>query len=323
MIKPATHASVAQLRLKSRESSSTNGTTKWNTIDDDADEPSSRRCERSQVPGDLFRQVAGPDDQELREREVGPEHHEREHELAEVVEVSADRPAERAARSAPAARASSRRTRTRQHLADRRTAGRRSSRYQCGSSDITQSIAANVTVRTSRARARRGQRLHLRESIAVAGAVLLARPAVEEATTGRSRSRSRAPCAPGRTWDVEIRRLVLQDRVGRHHLGARPGVERCMPSSERHEQQRHQRQRARRRFEHAADRQPQRPAGQVVQHEERQRSRARCRPEQVADQIGAEELRPGSASHPTRAEREARRADRQRDRLRAVAVGRA
>ena len=43
----------------------------------------------AQVPGDLLGQVAGPDDQELREGEVGPQHHEGEHQLAEVVEVSA------------------------------------------------------------------------------------------------------------------------------------------------------------------------------------------------------------------------------------------
>src|ERR1700724_1729298 len=38
-----------------------------------------------QVPGDLFRRVAGPDDQELREVEVDVQHDEGEHQLAQVM----------------------------------------------------------------------------------------------------------------------------------------------------------------------------------------------------------------------------------------------
>ena len=41
-------------------------------------------CSARHVPGDLARQVLGPDDQELHEREVGPEHHPHQQQVAEV-----------------------------------------------------------------------------------------------------------------------------------------------------------------------------------------------------------------------------------------------
>src|SRR6185437_4269317 len=40
------------------------------------------------VPGDFVLQVAGPDDQELVEREIGPQKREREHQVAEIVELA-------------------------------------------------------------------------------------------------------------------------------------------------------------------------------------------------------------------------------------------
>ena len=41
-----------------------------------------------QIPCDFVRQVARPNDQELRKLHVGPKHHERQQKIAEVVEVS-------------------------------------------------------------------------------------------------------------------------------------------------------------------------------------------------------------------------------------------
>jgi hypothetical protein len=51
-----------------------------------ADEPPAG-LQPVQVPRDLLGQVARPDDQVLGEREVRPQHHEREHQIAEIVEV--------------------------------------------------------------------------------------------------------------------------------------------------------------------------------------------------------------------------------------------
>ena len=70
-------SAAAQLRLMSRDSSSTNGSTKWNATSSRADATASRSGPHA-VVRDLLRQVRRPDDQELREREVGPQHHERE-----------------------------------------------------------------------------------------------------------------------------------------------------------------------------------------------------------------------------------------------------
>ncbi len=41
-----------------------------------------------EIPGNFFRQIARPDDQELGERKVRPHHHQGEQELAEIVQVA-------------------------------------------------------------------------------------------------------------------------------------------------------------------------------------------------------------------------------------------
>ena len=74
------------VRLRSRDSSSRNGTAKWKTIRNSA-----RYCQpllmRVIMYGNLFDQIRGEGQHVLREVEVRPEHHERERQLAEVVEV--------------------------------------------------------------------------------------------------------------------------------------------------------------------------------------------------------------------------------------------
>ena len=72
-------------RLSGLESKTRNGTAKWKRI---KERPihSPAPVEPTHVPGDLLGQVAGPDDQELREREVAPEHRERQEQVAQVVE---------------------------------------------------------------------------------------------------------------------------------------------------------------------------------------------------------------------------------------------
>ena len=71
--------------------------------------PTASRRASAQVPGDLLRQVAAPDDQVLGERHVGPEHGEGQHQVAQVVQpvrastASVHRPAvgQRAPRQRP------------------------------------------------------------------------------------------------------------------------------------------------------------------------------------------------------------------------------
>ena len=74
------------LRFRSRDSSSTNGSAKWRNSTSER-QPLPAAAHAGQVPGRLLGQVARPDDQELREGEVGPQHDEGEQQLAEVVEL--------------------------------------------------------------------------------------------------------------------------------------------------------------------------------------------------------------------------------------------
>ena len=79
-------ASAAVFASPARESRSANGSK--NSTDHEA---SATHCQpprlRSQIPGNFLRQIARPDDEELRERDVGPENHEGEEHVAEIVEA--------------------------------------------------------------------------------------------------------------------------------------------------------------------------------------------------------------------------------------------
>ena len=62
-------------------------------VEDDQEQgdPLPAAARPAEVPGDLLGKVAGPDDQELGERHVGPEHDERQHQVAQVVEPAGGR----------------------------------------------------------------------------------------------------------------------------------------------------------------------------------------------------------------------------------------
>src|SRR5205814_474503 len=55
--------------------------------DEGGADPTPAAGEPPQIPRDLLREVAGPDDQVLRERDIAPEHDEGEKKLPEVVVV--------------------------------------------------------------------------------------------------------------------------------------------------------------------------------------------------------------------------------------------
>jgi hypothetical protein len=72
-----TRTSRFLLRFRSRDSSSVNGISQWkDEIERDDDAPVAANA--VQVPGNLFRQVPRPDDEELREGQVDVQHHEGE-----------------------------------------------------------------------------------------------------------------------------------------------------------------------------------------------------------------------------------------------------
>ncbi len=70
-MKTATLASSCGRRLRSRDSSSVNGSAKWPSDERDRD-VAPAAAERVHVERNLFRQVAGPDDQALREARSTP-----------------------------------------------------------------------------------------------------------------------------------------------------------------------------------------------------------------------------------------------------------
>ena len=74
------------VRFRLRDSSSSHGTKKWNMHQEDRQILPAVAGARDHV-GNFFDQVRRERQQVLREVEVRPQHHEREHQLAEVVEV--------------------------------------------------------------------------------------------------------------------------------------------------------------------------------------------------------------------------------------------
>ncbi len=94
--------------LSGCDSSSANGSAKWNSSSDEA-HPLPAAVQAPDVPDDFLRQIAGPNDQLLRERQVRPEHHEREHQLAQIVQMllrDQRGPSARTSRGTPAPRPS-------------------------------------------------------------------------------------------------------------------------------------------------------------------------------------------------------------------------
>ena len=91
--------------------------------------------------------------------------------------------------------------------------------------------------------------------------------------------------------NVQVERLVLQERIVRHLLGLRPLVEPADSERDGEEHDRHDGQGARAGLEQAPDRHPPRAAGHVLDHEQREAAERAADPEEVRDEIAAEELR--------------------------------
>ena len=68
------------------DSSSANGSAKCSNNKRKPD-PSPAAIQTPDIPGDLLRQIARIDDQILRELQIRPQHHERQHQLAQIVQM--------------------------------------------------------------------------------------------------------------------------------------------------------------------------------------------------------------------------------------------
>ncbi len=153
---------------------------------------------------------------------------------------------------------------------------------QCGLIDIVQSITANVTVRKKMTRPAAGQAFHLHGQRRIAGAVLFGRP-------GAQALRQEAPdgevehVAGDEERHVEVGRLLEDDRV-RGLVG--PVVEVPHAGQDGQAEERHDRQRARGRFEDAPDHEAPGAAAQVVEHQQRQAAEPDARPVDPGHQVG-------------------------------------
>ena len=157
-----------------------------------ASRPCQPFAEAAQVPGNLLGQVRRPDDQELRVRQVRPQHDEGVQQRAVVVEPVRRQRLRDRRRCCAAAKRSTIENASAVSAMPTRNHRPKIVENQCGSSDITQSTEANVTVRHVEHEARAADP-SLKRSSGQSLAVLLRRPSASAATPGPTRSRSRRP----------------------------------------------------------------------------------------------------------------------------------
>ena len=241
-----------------------------------------------QVPGDLLGQVAGPDDQELREVEVGPQHHEGQQELAQVVQVVGPDD-------------------TRQRLGARQQhddGDREGHRRQALPAHEQDAVDRREPVRVDRHhpvdrheedrqgvedQAAAAQPLHPHGAPAVVPGVLLQRPRRQHVGQRRP-DRKVDGRADVEERHVQVRLLELEDRVVFDHLRPRPHVQLADAEGDGQEQHRHERHRAARRLEHAPGDHAPGAARQVVHHRPGQRPQGHAHPEHKRHQVRAEEV---------------------------------
>src|SRR5262249_24636796 len=84
---------------------------------------------------------------------------------------------------------------------------------------------------------------------------------------------------------------VLEERVGRYRFRACPFVELAQTEGERHEGDGQERQRVDARLDDAPDDEPPGTPGQIMDLHDRQAAERYAEPEEVGDEIGAEERR--------------------------------
>src|SRR6058998_2314136 len=267
-----------------------------------------------QVPWHLLPNVCRPDQEELRERHVRPQHHEGEHQVAEVVQVGGgDQPGE----GLPPAEAdggSGAEGERGEHLAHPE-AGR---------------VDGRVPVRLERhgpvdGREGYGQAVEREPRtgeqteapwVRIGTGVALARPLVEDVREAE----------PGPEIDerarveeehVQVGALVAEQRIVERAGPGPDDVDVAHADGERQEEERQERQRARRRLEDAPQDEAPRAAREVVEHEDHERPERDAEAVEVADQPGAEEVaRVREPARGARAERD--HADDQRALLEAL-----
>src|SRR5712692_5518923 len=255
-------------------------------------EPAPSSLQTFQVPGDLLGKVACPDDQILRKGNVGPEHDEGEEELAQIVpllggegarerfvarEQNGDRDHEREAAESLAG--------DQHHAVHRREPVRLERHDPVNRPERDRQTVGHET----------SGREQLQPPVQTFGgrAILFVRPPVQEvheqAPGGQIQN-----SAADEEGDVQIRSLVLQDRVAQDLFRTRPLVEALQAEEERYEEEGDQGKRPRRGLERPPDWNAPRAAGHSAQHQDRQASERDAGPEDAREEVGPEELLRGS-----------------------------
>src|ERR1035437_1307500 len=245
---------------------------------------------------DFFRQVARPDDEELREGEVGPEHREREKELAEVVYVAGledflhrSVPREEKADDEGECEARERLAADHVHAVDRREPVQVERHEEIDRDDADeQAVEREPGPRDEP---------HLPLEAGLGRVVLSLRHAAQRLR--EDRPEKQADCEPDRNaGGVHVNRAVTQDLVGGDAAGIRPRVEVPEPEEERHREERDERDRARRRLEDAPNDEAPGTARHGVEHRDREASEGDTEDERERDKVGPEEL--GGIRHEAR-----------------------
>ncbi len=165
---------------------------------------------------------------------------------------------------------------------------------QCGSSDMTQSTAANEMRQRVQHQPQAAQSLEARLNAARQRAVLQVAALVENVgqanPDGEVDDPARKPAA--QSAGVQLPAIVRGQRRIAHPL-----IKMMASKQDRQEQHKHQRQAFAGRFQHAADRQAPQAAGKILHHQQRQASQTEAEPEHVSDQVAAQELVAAKAPH--------------------------
>ncbi len=232
--------------------------------------------------------IAGPDDQELRERKVRPHHHGGQQQFTQVMQVPVR---ENAAHGFILRKQHEQRDQEghrRKPLAgneEQTIHGREPVRFQRHHPIDGHERDRDAPEQHAGPR----QRGHLLVRHRTRRAIFILRPAVQvpRAEQPAQKIKHRAAQEEG---EIQVHRLVLQHRIRRYDVGMRPGIQRRNADRDGDEQQRQQRQCPHGRFRGTPDRYAPGAAGQILHHQPRQAAQRNTQKQHVRPQVRAEEL---------------------------------
>ena len=246
----------------------------------------------SEVPGNLLVEVSRPDDQKLRKREVGPEHDESEHEIAEIVEAVGSDGLGHGFAAGKQAHHEDDESERGEHLQDHENHAvdggepMRLERHEPIDGKESHRQAVKDQSRSAHGFETNGE-------TRVGGAVLSVRPMGQSAGDAQPHQEI-DDVADQEKRQVQIRLLEFQDSVGGNEIGMHPGVKSAEAEKKRKDQDDEQRHGARACFERTADGQSPKASREVVHHQEGGAAQGKAKPEDVGQQVGAKELLGGT-----------------------------